>query len=353
MIFVFRMKTRCIDLEMGNEEFQKKYEQLDEDRADVIAYLKKIVQEREDEITGLKQLIDGLQKAVQEEIRNNKEVVESHEHEFKMMYEQLTSEIKLLTGKLNSLEEFRTQRDDIMKKFKVQEAEMDEQEERHRTVQYEVEKKSIIGKDRLKKDIEARLAQLCADFQDAAHIRIAATTHQAIRENITVNNELEKMLGALRAVTKKNDFLKERDRKMELEFQLRKEEKDIVTSKSMAQLKLINRLSSEHEEMVRHLGELQNSAQRGKDLEQLVVETRAHLDRAVQHIAKLEDRVKTTERDKDETNTMLVKSDVEIYNLQKVLSAAVVSVKNAIEVREKHFSFVLSVRHEGNPCDCV
>lgn len=47
---------------MSNEEYQKKYEQLDEDRADIIAYLKRMVQEKENEITELKERLEGLQK---------------------------------------------------------------------------------------------------------------------------------------------------------------------------------------------------------------------------------------------------------------------------------------------------
>lgn len=57
-----RMKTRCLELEMSNEEYQKKYEQLDEDRADIIAYLKRMLQEREDEITEMKERLEGLEK---------------------------------------------------------------------------------------------------------------------------------------------------------------------------------------------------------------------------------------------------------------------------------------------------
>lgn len=47
---------------MNNEEYQRLYEELDEDRADVISYLKKLLQQKADEINELQERIDGLQK---------------------------------------------------------------------------------------------------------------------------------------------------------------------------------------------------------------------------------------------------------------------------------------------------
>ena len=52
----------------------------------------------------------------------------------------------MLEGKLNSLEEWRLARLDLMRKFEEQEKQMSEQEKKHKEALYEAEKELILGK---------------------------------------------------------------------------------------------------------------------------------------------------------------------------------------------------------------
>ena len=61
-IYVFRMKTKCLELETMNEGCRNRYAQLDEDRADIIDYLTRVIEMRRVEAVELKEHMETLQK---------------------------------------------------------------------------------------------------------------------------------------------------------------------------------------------------------------------------------------------------------------------------------------------------
>ncbi|KAJ8716850.1 hypothetical protein PYW07_003477 [Mythimna separata] len=244
-----RLRRTVVDYEIRNEELQTAYDKLDEDRADIIAYLKKTFTVKSAENAELKEKVKGLEELREVETAEFKETVNELERNFTRMKDQLSSENKLLAGKLNTLEEFRAIRDDLMKKFEKQERAYVEQEMYYRRIIYDTEKKFIIGKDKLKKEMEERLLQLAQQFQDGSELRIAASTHRVIRENIALNNQLDSLLMTQAKVAEQNEKFREDERAARCAKEVAEEERDKAMNKSTVQLKFIDKLTAAFEDL--------------------------------------------------------------------------------------------------------
>ncbi|XP_047041209.1 cilia- and flagella-associated protein 157-like [Helicoverpa zea] len=241
------IRSAAEEYEIRIEELQRAYKKLDEDRADVITYLKRMLAVKTDENSELKERAKGLEEIREIENAQFNETTHRLEKEFIFMKAELTSHNKLLTGKLNMLEEFRAIREDLMEKFETQEVEFKDQEMKYKRLLYDNEKKFVISKDNLKKEMESKLLQLALDFQDVTQLRVAASTHRVIRENIAMNNEMENMLSTQERLAEQNEILKEKMREALVAQELAKEERDTAINRSILQLKVIERLTAEFE----------------------------------------------------------------------------------------------------------
>lgn len=239
-----RLRQSIDEYEIRNEELQKAYDKLDEDRADIIAYLKKTLNVKSEENSELKEKVKGLEELREIETEKFKETVAELQKNFVTMKDQLTSENKLLAGKLNTLEEFRAIRDDLMKKFENQDRAFEEQEMKYKRMLYDAEKKFVIGKDKLKREMEERLLHLAQEFQDASELRIAASTHRVIRENIALNNQLDSLLMTQAKVAEQNEKFREDERAAQCAREVAEEQRDKAINKSIVQLKVIDQLTT-------------------------------------------------------------------------------------------------------------
>lgn len=252
---IARLRSAVSQFEAHNEELQNALDKLDENRADIIAFLKKQLSTKIEEYNEQKEKVDSLIEIRDRETIQFNETVTELQKNFTRMKDQLTSENKLLAGKLNTLEEFRFMRDDLMKKYDAQEKKFEDQEMCYRRIIYETEKKFVISKDKLKKEMETRLLQLAQDFQDATEIRIAASTHRVIRENIAISNELDNILSAQQKISDQNEMFKENIRAAIIAKEVAEEERDAAINKSVIQLKVIDQFTTAFENIKKEKGE--------------------------------------------------------------------------------------------------
>ncbi|CAH2207860.1 jg26368, partial [Pararge aegeria aegeria] len=331
---IARLRTAVDEYEVRNEELQKAYDKLDEDRADIIAFLKKTLNLKNEENAELKEKVKGLEETREIETAQFKETVTELERNFTVMKDQLTSENKLLAGKLNTLEEFRAIRDDLMRKFEKQEQDFKDQEMKYKRVIYDAEKKFVIGKDKLKKEMEGQLLQLAQDFQDATELRIAASTHRVIRENIAINNELDSILATQAKLAEQNEKFKESEKAAKIAMELAEEERDKAINKNVVQLKVIDQLTAAFQSIRQEKGLYEK---KNYDFETLQVK----LEKLVKENETLSLQVRILEQnlharmcDQNKATVEATKVIKECAKLKKILREAGVAVQAALKLDE-------------------
>lgn len=255
------LRKRNAELEERNVELETQMLQLDEDRSDIIAFLNRTVFTQRSEIKDLEEKLSELAKVRTEETEKFQNIIKDWETKFKVMHDQLSSEIKLLAGKLNYLEEFRLQHDDLMAKFDQQDRNLKEQEQRHKDTLYELEHKQIAEKVLLKNQLEGRLLELSNEFTQVVHIRTAAHVQRLTRENIALTNEIKTLLSTVERVTSDHKSLKR-------QLQSQRERSDTILEENAhlidageKYLKIISRLTKECERLK---GEVEKAEELGK-----------------------------------------------------------------------------------------
>lgn len=245
-----RLRGHNNRIELQVEELESKLKQVQEDKADIVAYLNRVLTEKVDIIKELEEKLTELNNVREEENRMAKKHYKELEGKSRATEEQLTSEIKLLTGKLNSLEEFRIQRDEILAKFEAQEAMLKDQTKKHEEKLYEIEKNNIIGKDLLKKEVEQRLLKLSNEFAKSRDIRVASHVQRLVRENICLDNEIERMFVTDQQLQKENAKLMAVAKDLKKQQQVDKVESSRLIRTCQKQIQIIEALTTKVEEQI-------------------------------------------------------------------------------------------------------
>lgn len=234
-----------------------------------------------------------------------------------------------------------------MKKFEDQEKKMEVQEKRHNREMYEIERKFIISKDKLKKDMEARLLQLSTEFHDASELRIAATTHRVIRENIAVNNEFDNMLQMHQKLFRDYSSLKNKSETLRQEAELHAVEKRKALSKALVQKKLIEKITDKNEY-------LRQDLVRYRRYETEIREARKVANNEQQNITNLQHKVRVLEQNLHkikcdncalETDVLYLKAENE--RLDDILMEGVSCIKEALTIKSESDSSIKSSKREN------
>lgn len=112
-----------------------------------------------------------------------------------------------------------------------------------------MERKQIVDKNTLKNDVENKLLELSSEFTKASEVRISAHVQRLVRENIALNNELDRIMFTHRRLQNEMKALKDRDKQRnDATATYSFENKELIRTCD-TQIEIIKRLTSECEKM--------------------------------------------------------------------------------------------------------
>lgn len=315
-----RLRSHVAKIEETNDELIEKMRVMDEDRSDVTAEMSRSLHKKEDTIQELDERLIELARIREGENLEAATTIKNWENKFKAMEEQLTSEIKLLNGKLNSLEEFRILRDDMLQKFDEQEQKYKQFQKEHERQIEEMEAKAIVEKDQLKKEVEAKLLQLSEDFTKSSEIRIAGYTRRLIRENIALNKEMDKMVATQIRMEEDNEKMVEQNEGIKGLLTTADSVKTRLIKTGQKQVDVVKRMTTQYEKLkekyidVRKYKKLYENA-----VKQEVVDRFSKAD-TNQKVIIMQQRVECLKREKRKLIDTYKKFEDEVLSLRSVLA---------------------------------
>ncbi|XP_043669583.1 centrosomal protein of 63 kDa [Vespula pensylvanica] len=330
-----RLRTTNEELEHEVKTIRKQFTKLEEDRSDIVAYLKRNLTEKIEETRELNERISALEELRKKELTMFKKKEAAMEFEYHSMETNLNAEVKLTAGKLNALEDWRIARLDLMHKFEMQNQQLKDQEERHKNALHAAEKALIVGKAKMQKEMEERLNELAEKFREATNIRIADTTHRAVRENIALNQELDMMLELCRELHSNTMDYKEAVKMLKLQADLFEEEKNIALNKTIKQKHMITNLTKDCNVMTDKYVKLQRFNYYLLSHTALLEEYKERSITAEKKIRILEQNLQQIQESKTQILTEIHSKRQEFDNLNQTLKEAKQCIMEALQLQEK------------------
>ncbi|XP_021048274.1 cilia- and flagella-associated protein 157 [Mus pahari] len=301
-----RYQRKWDELAVREKLFHQEFEQLANNKKEIVAFLKRTLNQKVDEITDLNDQLQSLEVAKDMEKDAFEAQLAQVRHEFQEIKDQLTTENIALGNKLSSLEEFRLQKEELTEKYLALEEQLHKQEGEYKDYVYNLEKKSVLDKDRLRKEIIQRVNLVATEFRKVATNQMWETTRRAIQENNSVSLQLSKVSKHGVQLLQENEQLKGTQNKLCQQLEMLENTQEVMARKNIG-----------HKKIILMLTEKCRQQRKGtEETEQL----RLLLSQLEQNFQNVQKDNQTLRSEKDQLEAQLKEQQAEANRLQEELT---------------------------------
>ncbi|XP_028839037.1 basal body-orientation factor 1-like [Denticeps clupeoides] len=203
-------------LARANEEMTKQQYKTEKDIMDVIGFLNKKDNEKDEKIGQLEQqLRDQKSKATEEK----KDIVAEYDHRISKLGEQLkkrADDFHTIQGEIEIMNEFQKKKAHLEEELINMKESLDTADKEHKENLIQTEHKFFREKARLEKEAEQKVTQLAERAHNEAIVQIGDAVHQVFKENVMLKESLRHHVKQVEELKKKNGTLVEENSSLAL-----------------------------------------------------------------------------------------------------------------------------------------
>ncbi|XP_042076065.1 cilia- and flagella-associated protein 157-like isoform X1 [Haplochromis burtoni] len=203
-----RYQLKCDDLVRQRKDLLTQRSTLEQENRDTIAYLKRSLLEKEDEVGELSQRLQNQLQASDQE-RDALQLRHSRERqELQNRIDELIKENTALAERFASLEAFQGQKEEMMSSLESLEKQLASQKEEHKDDIHSLEMKALLEKRRLEREMESHAAAMAAEVQLLVDQKVPETTRLALQENAEVKARVGQLSEQVQILMEENAALR-------------------------------------------------------------------------------------------------------------------------------------------------
>lgn len=346
-----RYQKKCDEMEVMCKKYEVQYESSNLEKRDIVSTLKKECDKKSDEILDLNDRLIGLQQSKEAEKELCEKQLADLRTESQEAKDVLTNQNNSLLAKLTALEEFESQKEKLSTDLSDLKEQLENLKTDHKAEKAEIEKKVIIDKDRLKKEMVVKVSQVAAEFRRVSNKQMADTTKRTIKENVSINNQIQKMSEKIIDLIDDNDNSKIKDKVKKQQIDLLEDNEKELARKNISNLKVIRLLTEKCRQQETIILELEDKLVESKNLEISQENTINELEEKLENYqdSSLENaNLKTLIKELQEEHLKASKYRTKIENVLKKATDSIIIALSKNAVTQKRYAEKLDDGFEWN-----
>ncbi|VVC41021.1 Hypothetical protein CINCED_3A011869 [Cinara cedri] len=329
-----RVNNRYAELEKNNELERENANSLKESQCDIIAYLSRQVEKKNNEIIDLDNTISTLKTTIEHQKMNYEEIITKKNAQFETVFGQLKAEIGLLNSKVNSLNEFKKQRTQLTDKFLKQEKELSKTKEEKDNLLYEAEKKLIIAKEHMKRQNETKLLQLSTTIQNNLQKLMSSSFQRTLQENVVIKAELERCTENWLKMDKKCTLLKADKLDFKIENKMYMTENSRLNKIIIAQKQLMNAMKAKKLGLGLQVQDLSSKNEKYRRIVHSASWTNVAMTKLKRKLKAKNRRIRVLTKNLTVLKTELETLCLHIYKMDSMLVTTTTSMERVLKLNE-------------------